>query len=153
MPFEINYNYFVGLAVLLGIWIAAVLAGRLLCSWSAGRAAHRKNSEALLAIAEARDWFMSIAALTLALIIGGWLAAFLFMGGVSKPTTDKNPEGQIESSSTPGELYSSDNAPRRRTPELREEGDELQAERMQELDDFRREFFERKEAENDATNN
>jgi hypothetical protein len=61
------------------------------------------------------------------------------------------PAGQLEEQpAEPGRLYTGENSPEIRGPEIREEGRNIQDDSMEDLDEFRENFFNRRDGANET---
>jgi len=149
-PIELRSNFLFGLVILLAVWLVAVVIVRLALAWMNSRAARYDNEEALKGLRHTKEWFNSLLLPSLFVIVVLWGLAFVMTGWVFSGSSD-DPAGILEEEPVqPGQLYTGDNNPKVRTEELRKEGDELMKERKETLDDFRKDFFDkRKESETD----
>ncbi len=150
MLIDLRSSFLFGLAILLAVWSVAVIIVKLSLAWMNSRAARYDNEEALKSLRHTREWLNSLMLPTLMCIVLLWALSFVMTGWVISGSSD-DPAGVLEEEpEQPGQLYTGDNNPKIRTEELRKEGDELMKERKKTLDDFRKDFFDkRKESETD----
>lgn len=153
LPVELRSNFLFGLVILLAMWLVAAVLVKLALAWMSGRVVRYDSEETLMStkgLQCTREWCNSLLLLSLCIIVVLWGFAFVMTGWVISGSSD-DPAGTLEEEpEQPGQLYTSDNNPKVRKEELRQEGDELMKERKETLDDFRKDFFDkRKESETD----
>jgi len=151
-PLEVNYSWFVGLAITLACWLATAILIKLALGWSQGRAERYDNREAMDGIRHTREWIRSLLAPSLFIILVVWVLAFVSLGGIKQVQDHEDKAGELKPTVEAGKLFQGKNNPATRAEELREEGDELIDQRVDELDDFRQDFLNKK-GEKDETAN
>jgi len=146
-PVEVRTSLLFGLLILLACWLIAVLLTKLALKWMRGRA--EGDEDAIEAVEQIREWVHSLMGPVLIGILILWGLAFVMTGWVI-PSSKEDPTGTLEESVEPGQLFQGQNNPETRKEEIRKEGTEIQQEKMENLGDFREQFFkDRKESKSD----
>jgi len=141
-PILFRWNLLFGLAIVVVVLLVIYVIARIILGWLIGQSAQRHDTTELAALYRTKAILNSLITPVMAITIAVFIA-IAAMTGWGFDTPDKR-AGDLKPAVVPGQLGSGSNKPTVRSKELRKEGDDLQEERMKELQNFRDDFFKKR---------